>query len=261
MQRFPSDLLAGLLSLPQQLTNSLRLPSLPPFPFSQTRSNGLSITPSGLGFQTVSVGSQTFESVGVRWTGQVRNTGNAPLSGATVRLQTLQAPSGPLIRESNTALPTLAPGASAPINLSTSILSTDPTGNFFGKLLVEQSGQVLGQVSSPVLGTINLPPVVASMTEQAWFDLTVQWVNQMKLLRTIVAGSWQTNPQYQPTVNSLAALAANMPCGVFHPDAIKLDVSAAWLYDAMALGEAYMTSQGYNMDGSVIRHYPPVPIC
>ena len=116
---------------------------------------GLTPMSSGLGYQSVTVGAATFAAVRVTWTGLVQNTGNAPLSGATARLRTLSSPGGNLLRETSATLPTLAPGASAPLSLAVDLSSQDPPGSFIGALVVELAGQPLGQVTSLVLGTIN----------------------------------------------------------------------------------------------------------
>ena len=152
-QRLPADPLAGLLSLPRQLARTLGLPEMPSFGIE-----GLGGARSGLGYQSISVGAQNFESVRIIWTGQVTNTGNAPLSGANARLQVLQGANTVPVRESSVALSTLQPGASAPINLAVDILSTDSPGDFIGVVTVEVAGQRLGQMVSGVLGRINPLP-------------------------------------------------------------------------------------------------------
>ena len=137
----PVDLLSRLLNLPQQMAGAFGV--IP----------GLRQASSGLGFQSITVGAQTFESARVTWSGNIRNTGNSPLAGIRVHLRTVQV-STPF-RETNVALETISPGAAAPVSLVLDVSSSDPPGSFFGHLQVEQAGTVLGQVISPILGTIN----------------------------------------------------------------------------------------------------------
>lgn len=109
--------------------------------------------PSGLGYQSILVGTQTFERVRITWSGQIQNTGNAPLSGATISLNAQSFTSG-FIRATDVSLPTLAPGASAPVNLVVELSASDPAGDFMGFVMVLQAGANLGQANSPVLGRI-----------------------------------------------------------------------------------------------------------
>mgnify|MGYP001619282178 CR=1 FL=1 len=140
------DILSRLLNLPQQMAGAFGV--IP----------GLRQASSGLGYQSIAVGAQTFSTVRATWSGQVRNTGNAPLSGAMVRLQALQSSNNAPIRETNVALPTLAPGAAAPVSLAVDVFSTDPAGSFLADLQVEHASGILGRAASPILGTINPPP-------------------------------------------------------------------------------------------------------
>ena len=147
----PADLLASLLSLPQSLAGAFGVSSaLSPLPFTQR--------PSGLGYQSVTVGAGTYERVRVTWNGLITNTGNAPLSGATVWLRAQSSPGGATIRETRAVLPTLAPGAAAPVSLAVDLSSSDPAGDFIGALVVELAGSRLGQVTSAILGNIQPTP-------------------------------------------------------------------------------------------------------
>lgn len=127
---------------------------------------GLAGPSSGLGYQSIIVGGQTFSAVRVSWDGLVRNTGNSPLSGATIRLQAVlsQDPAYPVLREKSVALPTIAPGASASVRLAVDVLATDPPGDFAAIISLDlgPAGGGIAYVGGPgILGTIGATTGVA----------------------------------------------------------------------------------------------------
>ena len=151
-QRLPAGPLAGLLSVSRQLARTLGLPVPPSFGVE-----GLAGMRSGLGYQSINVGAQTFESVRVTWNGQVQNTGNAPIGDLVAFLVVRKSADQTSIRSTDVLLPTIAPGAATPISLGIDLLSSDTPGSFYGEAYVRTrwSETVLAQQTSGILGTIN----------------------------------------------------------------------------------------------------------
>ena len=114
---------------------------------------GLSAPITGLAYQSITVDGQTFQGVRVTWTGTIRNSGNVQLPSQQVALHAEVG--GYSVRVSTINLPTLLPGASAPVSLSVDALASDPPGNINGLLIVGVGTNILGEKRSGILGVIQ----------------------------------------------------------------------------------------------------------
>ena len=119
---------------------------------------GLAGFPNGLAYQSITVGTQTFEAVRITWTGTIRNSGNAPLYPVQVALEAKVSGYSVPIRFSTLALQNLRPGESVPVSISADVRASDPPGEVSANLVValmQQPIVFLGQRDSGVIGVIN----------------------------------------------------------------------------------------------------------